>query len=244
MAADRAARYLRGMSGRRPLAVLFDLDGTLIDTIELLLSSVRHAFRGRTERVPTEAEWIAGIGTPLVAQLRPYSANDAELDELVTGYRLYQREHHDRLTRLFDGALEVVTTLRERGHPVAVVTSKGDEIAQRSIEYVGLAPYVDTLVGCDSCVRHKPDPEPVRVALDRLGYAPSEAMFVGDSPHDMASGRAAGVVTVGALWGPFTRAMLQPTTPDHYLERITELPALVERVERGARERLVRQETN
>jgi pyrophosphatase PpaX len=213
------------------MAVLFDLDGTLVDTIELLLSSVRHAFRGRTERVPSEAEWVAGIGTPLVSQLRPYAADDADLAELVAGYRDYQRLHHDRLTRTFPGVLETVAALRERGHPLAVVTSKGDDIANRSIGYVGLAPYLQTVVGCDSCTRHKPDPEPVRVALARLGYDPSEAMFVGDSPHDVTSGNAAGVVTAAALWGPFTRAMLEPSRPDFYLERITDLPPLVARLD-------------
>jgi pyrophosphatase PpaX len=220
------------MPTARPIAVLFDLDGTLIDTIELLLSSVRHAFRGRTERVPTEAEWVSGIGTPLLTQLRPYAATDEELEELVEGYRSYQREHHDRLTRCYEGVLDTVAVLRERGHPLAVVTSKGDEIANRSLAYVGLGPFMDTVVGCDSCRRHKPDPEPVLVALDRLGYRPEEALFLGDSPHDVASGNAAGVITVAALWGPFTRATLEAAAPDYYLDRIEELPALVQRVER------------
>jgi pyrophosphatase PpaX len=215
----------------RPLAILFDLDGTLVDTIELLLSSVRHAFRGRTERVPTEAEWVAGIGKPLVTQLRPYAADDDDLAELVAGYRAYQGEHHDRLTRLYPGTLEAVVALGRRGHPLAVVTSKGDEIAHRSLDHVGLTPYMATVVGCDSCTRHKPDPEPVQVALARLGYQLGEAMFVGDSPHDMASGSAAGVTTVAALWGPFTRAMLEPTEPDYYLKRIADLPPLVDRLE-------------
>ena len=224
------------MATARPLAVLFDLDGTLIDTIELLLSSVRHAFQGRAGRVPTEAEWISGIGTPLVTQLRPYAATDEELEELVEGYRSYQREHHDQLTRCYDGVLDVVTTLREQGHPLAVVTSKGDEIARRSLDHVGLTPFMDTVVGCDSCTRHKPDPEPVCVALSRLGYRPEEALFLGDSPHDIASGNAAGVITVAALWGPFTRATLEAAAPDYYLDRIEELPGLVRGIEAGTRE--------
>ena len=215
----------------RPLAVLFDLDGTLIDTVELLLDSVRHAFRGHPGRVPTEAEWVAGIGTPLVTQLRPYAADADELAALIAGYRAYQREHHDRLTRPFPGALETVTALKSRGHPLAIVTSKGDDIALRSLAHVGLSSSMDVVIGCDSCSRHKPDPEPVHVALERLGYAADQALFVGDSPHDMASGRAAGVVTVAALWGPFTREMLAPTAPDFHIERITDLPALLQRLE-------------
>lgn len=214
----------------RPLAVLFDLDGTLVDTIDLLLASVRHAFRERTERVPTEAEWIAGIGTPLVSQLRPFAADDADLALLVEGYREYQREHHDRMTRCYDRAVEVVSALRERGHPTGVVTSKGSEIARRSLAYVGLLPLMDVVVGADSTARHKPDPEPVRFALARLGYPPSAALFVGDSPHDVVAGNSAGVATAAALWGPFSRDVLERARPTHWLEDIAGLPSLVARL--------------
>ena len=201
----------------RPLAVLFDLDGTLIDTVELLLDSVRHAFRGHPGRVPTDAEWVAGIGTPLVTQLRPYAADADELAALIAGYRAYQREHHDRLTRPFPGALETVAALRSRGHPLAIVTSKGDDIALHSLAHVGLASSMDVVIGCDSCNRHKPDPEPVHVALERLGYAADEALFVGDSPHDVAAGRAAGTRTAAALWGPFSPETLHAAGPDAFL---------------------------
>jgi pyrophosphatase PpaX len=212
----------------RPLAVLFDLDGTLVDTIELLLGSVRHAFRGRDGRIPTEAEWIAGIGTPLVSQLRPFAADDADLARLVEGYRSFQLEHHDWMTRCYDCAVEVVRTLRERGHPTGVVTSKTDSIARRSLAHVGLLPLMDVVVGCDMTARHKPDPEPVRLALSTLGYAPGEALFVGDSPHDVASGNAAGVTTVAALWGPFSRAVLEEARPTYLISRMEELEAIVE----------------
>src|SRR5690242_11306815 len=111
-----------------PPAVLFDLDGTLIDSIELLLSSARHAFEGWHRGVPTEEEWIRGIGTPLVDQLREYAADEDEVALLLGRYRHYQREHHDRLTRCYDDVPEVVSALAERGHPLAVVTSKATPI--------------------------------------------------------------------------------------------------------------------
>lgn len=215
----------------RPLAVLFDLDGTLVDTIDLLLDSVRHAFRDRTERVPTEAEWIAGIGTPLASQLRPFAVDAADLALLVAGYREYQREHHDRMTRCYDRAVEVVSALRGRGHPTGVVTSKTDEIARRSLAHVGLLPLMDVVVAADATARHKPDPEPVRLALARLGYPPASAIFLGDSPHDVHAGNAAGVTTVAALWGPFSRDVLEQAGPTYYLDQIAALPGLVERIQ-------------
>ena len=222
------------MPSTRPWAVLFDLDGTLIDSVGFILESLRHAFRDRVP-APTEAEWIAGLGTPLATQLRPWAVDDVELAELIAAYRAHQRQHLERLTVPFDEVTETMRALKHAGHPMALVTSKGDEIARRSARHAGLEPFLETVVGCDSCRLHKPEPEPVHVALARLGYGAHEAVFVGDSPHDMLSGNAAGVVTVAALWGPFTRDDLAPSAPAHYIERITELVPLLSRLEAAAR---------
>ena len=210
-------------------AILFDLDGTLIDTIELLLSSARHAFDGWHRQTPTEAEWVSGIGTPLVDQLRAYAADEDEVAMLLTRYRNYQREHHDRLTRCYTGVADVVASLAARGHPLAVVTSKATPIANQSLTFVGLDRYFPVVVGFDDTKRHKPDPEPVRYALERLGVAAGHAVFVGDSPHDVHAGNAAGVTTVAALWGPFGRETLAEADPDHFIECLADLPGLLDR---------------
>ena len=220
------------MSGPpRPIAVLFDLDGTLIDSIALLLASVRHAFSTFSGRAPTNDEWIAGIGTPLRSQLRSFVPSDDEVEHLALAYRTFQREHHDRLTTIYPGTLEAIQTLASAGHPMGIVTSKSNAMMDRSLAFTGIAPYMQTTIGCDSCDRHKPDPFPVQLALQELGYSPTEALFVGDSPHDMHAGNAAHVTTIGALWGPFTRAQLEPAHPTHYLERISDLPALIARIQ-------------
>ena len=211
-------------------AVLFDLDGTLLDTIDLLLASVRWAFRDRPGRAPTTEEWIAGIGTPLASQLRVYASDEQDLSTLIEGYREYQRAHHDELTRAYADAIETVANLRRVGYRTGIVTSKASDIANRSLAFVGLDRYLDVIVGFDSTSRHKPDPEPVRYALDVLQVPPREAVFVGDSPHDMFAGNAAGVITVGALWGPFPRSALTPASPRYYLERIGDLPPLLDRL--------------
>jgi pyrophosphatase PpaX len=219
----------------RPLAVLFDLDGTLVDTLELLLASARATFTGRAGRVPTEDEWREGIGTPLARQLEPFAAGAADLDALVASYRTYQGEHHDRLTRPYPGAVHAVAVLRERGHPLAIVTSKANSVTHRTLAHVGLDDAFPVVVGSDSCAQHKPHPEPVHTALALLGYAPHEAVFVGDSPHDLHAGRAAGVVTVAAAWGFFGRAVLDEAGADHYLERVDGLPTLIARLGGAAR---------
>jgi pyrophosphatase PpaX len=211
----------------RPLATLFDLDGTLIDSIELILDSARHAFAERTEGVPDDAEWLTGVGIPLATMFRRYARDEADVDALIARYREYQLEHHDRLTRCYDQVVETVDFLRAAGHPCAIVTSKTEWLARRGLDHVGLARHFDVIVGCDSCQRHKPDPEPVLLALDRLGYQPQDAVFVGDSVHDMLAGNAAGVTTIAALWGPFGREDLAAARPAHYLERIADLPRLL-----------------
>ncbi len=217
------------MTPARPIAVLLDLDGTLVDTVPLILESMRYAFEGRA-RCPTDAEWIAGIGTPLRAQLVAFTEGPEELEAVVARYRSHQREHHDRMTRAYAGAVEAVRTVKERGHPVAIVTGKVAEVATWTLRHVGLSPYVDALVGSDSCPRHKPDPQPVLLALDRLGREPREAVFLGDSPVDVRAGNAAGVPSVGALWGACTREALLAASPAHLLEDVASLPELVARL--------------
>lgn len=219
------------MQSHRPFAVLFDLDGTLIDSIGLLLECVHHTFEGRLP-APTDEEWIAGIGTPLRKQLAAYTTTDEEIEELTQRYRNFQREHHDRLTWAFPGVIETLQELERRGNPMGVVTSKSNEMMDRGLAYVGAIDFMKTRIGMDSCTVHKPDPEPVLVALRELGYQPHEALFIGDSPHDIASGNAAGVTSVAALWGPFTREQLDRQRPSRYLDRITDLPALLDALER------------
>jgi pyrophosphatase PpaX len=219
------------MTSSRPFAVLFDLDGTLIDSIGLLLECVHHTFEGRLP-APTDEEWIAGIGTPLRKQLAEFTTTDEEIEELTQRYRNFQREHHDRLTWAFPGVIETLQELERRGNPMGVVTSKSNEMMDRGLAYVGAIDFMKTRIGMDSCTVHKPEPEPVLVALRELGYQPHEALFIGDSPHDIASGNAAGVTSVAALWGPFTREQLDQQSPSRYLDRITDLPALLDAMER------------
>jgi pyrophosphatase PpaX len=217
------------MADSRPYAVLFDLDGTLVDSIALLLASMKHAFHGRT-RKPSDTEWIEGLGTPLPKQLTPYVESDEDRERLVNRYRTFQHENHDRLMARYEGVIDTLALLYQRGHPMGVVTSKGNAMMDRGLKFIGADDYIEVAIGYDSVHIHKPDPFPVRAALKKLGYEASEAVFVGDSPHDIKSGNAAGVVTIAALWGPFTRSALAPYNPTHFLDRIADLPALVERI--------------
>jgi pyrophosphatase PpaX len=218
-----------GRPGARPIAVLLDLDGTLVDTVPFILASVRHAFEGYG-RCPTDAEWIAGIGTPLRVQLASFARAPADVEPLFDRYRAFWLEHHDRLTRLFPGAGEAVRAIRAAGHPVAVITAKIEAGAERTLRHVGLRALVDVVVAADTVARSKPDPMPVRHALERLDRTPAEAVMIGDSNHDLAAGRAAGTATAGVLWGAASREVLAPLA-DHLLAELAELAPLVARLQ-------------
>ena len=215
-------------------AVLFDLDGTLIDSIELILNSARYAFTSLDRMCPSDSEWLTGVGIPLPTMFRRYARDEADLEVLIRAYREYQMANHDRLVRCYDAVADALTELQQRGHQIGVVTSKSDALAMRGLATSGILGFMDVIVGCDSSTRHKPDPEPVRLALEQLGREPHEAVFVGDSVHDMEAGNAAGVITIAALWGPFDRQTLQVSKPRHYLESIGGLAALLEEL-RGFR---------
>ena len=213
-------------TARKP-TVLFDLDGTLIDSIELILSSARYAFEKLDRPAPSDAEWLTGVGIPLRTMFGRYSRDDADRESLIAAYREYQMPNHDRLVRAYDGVVDTIQALRARGHELGVVTSKSEALALRGLACVGLARYMDTIVGCDSCTRHKPDPEPVLLALHRLACDPTDAVFVGDSVHDVIAGNAAGVTTMAALWGPFQKSDLAPGNPSHYVPTISAVVELL-----------------
>ena len=207
----------------RPTTILFDLDGTLIDSVDLIVQSARHAFTVCGEEAPPDAEWLADLGMPLKAMFGRFGAEGERLDRLIAGYREFQNANHDRLVQPYTEVDTVLHRLTDAGFRLGIVTSKAGPIARRGLALLGLEAWFETIVGLEACTNHKPHPEPVHTALARLGVDPGDAVFIGDSPHDMAAGRAAGVRTAAALWGPFSRAQLEPTSPDWWLEHISDL---------------------
>lgn len=206
--------------------MLFDLDGTLVDTVPFILAAVRHTFEGYGAS-PTDAEWIAGIGTPLHAQLASFARHADDVPGLFERYRTFWRAHHDEETRCFPGALEVVETLSRLGHPLGIVTAKMEQGAHRTLRHTGLLPHVRAVVGADSCANAKPHPEPVLLALSLLGRAPGDAILVGDSTHDVAAAKGAGARAAAALWGACTREALAQAGADFFVGDVREVPALV-----------------
>lgn len=194
-------------------AVLFDLDGTLLDSIELILASYHHTIALHGLPPQTDAVILEGLGTPLDAQLRRWTDAHAAIPAMIETYRAHNFSVHDAMVRAYPGVSEVVLELRERGTKLAVVTSKRRDGTLRGLASLGLLDAFDLLVCADDVRRPKPHPEPVLAALAELGVTRERTAFVGDSTHDMEAGRAAGVHTVAVLWGPFRREALLPTEP-------------------------------
>lgn len=207
--------------------VLFDLDGTLIDSLELLVSAMTHAFDSRQGPRPTVDEWVATIGRPLLWQFGQYATGDDDLQHLVQTYRAFQHEHHDRLTRAYDGIPALVADLHSAGHALGVVTSKFGQLASRSLAHVGLAPHFQVVVGADHTTKHKPDPDPIWFALRELGHEPSRAVYVGDSPFDVMAANAAGVTSIAVTWGAAAEEPLREVAPKHVVSTVAELEVLL-----------------
>ena len=208
--------------------VLFDLDGTLIDSIELILSSYRHTLTVHRGSTPTDDVWLAGLGTPLRAQFRAFTSDEDEITAMVATYREHNLANHDAMVRPYPGVRPAVSTLHAAGVGLGIVTSKTREGAQRGLRHCGFNGMFDVVVGADDVERHKPDPEPVRRALALFGAPADRAVFVGDSPHDLVAGREAGVRTAAVAWGPFPRAELERHAPDHWIDEPGQLVTLLD----------------
>lgn len=213
------------MTSRRFATFLFDLDGTLIDSIELILSSYRHTLTVHRGSVPPDDVWLAGLGTPLWVQFREFTDDPAEIDAMIATYREHNLAHHDRLVRRYPGVNGAVAEVARRAR-LGIVTSKMRRGAQRGLSHCGFDGLFEVIVGADDVERPKPDPQPVERALSQLDADPAATVFVGDSPHDLQAGRAAGVRTAAALWGPFPRDLLEPHAPDFWLRDPSELARL------------------
>jgi pyrophosphatase PpaX len=180
--------------------VLFDLDGTLIDSGAIILASMRHATRTVLDREIEDEILIATVGgAGLTEQMR--LLDETRVDELVRVYR----EHNEPLPATLAacaGILDVLPRLRDEGRRLGIVTAKRRATVQLAFDTLPeLEPLFDVVVGSEDTERHKPDPAPLLLALGRLDAAPAEAAYVGDSPFDIRAAKAAGVHAVAVTWG-------------------------------------------
>ena len=217
----------RRESPRWAQGVLFDLDGTLIDTYELILTSMQHATRTVLEREIAPETLMAKVGQPLAVQMRDFARTETECDELLRVYRAHNARMHDALARPFPGTAEALEALAEAGFALGVVTSKRHGPAMDGLRLFGLDGFFSCVIGADDWPEHKPAPGPVRHGAELLGIDPARCLYVGDSPFDMQAGRGANARTAAALWGMFAPEVLAAEKPDYTCSRMAEVCAAV-----------------
>ena len=207
---------------------VFDLDGTLIDSLDLIVASYRHTMETHRGRRLPDHLWISGVGTPLAVQMLQFAESPDEADAMVETYQAHNLANHDRLVRPYEGVREAIESLRSRGVKLAIATSKRATATGMGLRACGLPEsWFEGVMTAEDVEGPKPDAEPVMRALDLCDERePTMAVYVGDSVHDMKSGRAAGVTTAAALWGPNDRETLAPTLPDLWLTSPGEIGTL------------------
>ncbi len=202
---------------------LFDLDGTLIDSGPMILKSMRHAavtVLGRD--IPDEVLGAAVGGPGLVAQMRALDPD--RVDDLVAAYRAHNEPLHDELEAFWE-VVEVLPRLRSEGRRLGIVTAKGHaSVGWAFARLPDLEASFDVIIGAEDTERHKPDPEPILLALERLGASKGEAAYIGDSPFDVRAAKAAGVCAIAVTWGGLHDAeALEREEPDVVVRRAEEL---------------------
>ncbi|WP_114570127.1 pyrophosphatase PpaX [Exiguobacterium flavidum] len=202
--------------------LLFDLDGTLIDTNPLILKSFEHTLGYYyPDRTFSHEELLPFIGPTLE---KSFSEMDAELwREMVAFYRSYNIAMHDELVLEYPGVLDGLRDLKERGYKLAIVTSKSGRVARKGLELFGLTPLFDAVIAADDVTMEKPATEPFEKAMALLGATPEETIMVGDNDTDIHGGKNAGLKTVAVGWAIKGRAYLEALEPDLIIDSMKDL---------------------
>jgi pyrophosphatase PpaX len=206
--------------------VLFDLDGTLIDTNELIISSFLHTFEHYYPNQYKREDVLPFLGPTLRETFETLDAS--KLDDMIATYRTYNLAHHDTLVTEFPTVLETVKVLKETGYKVGIVTTKLSDVVMKGLKLTKLDSYFDVIVALDHVKKAKPDPEPIIKALEQLSSKPEEAIMVGDNYHDILAGKNAGTQTAGVAWTIKGRDYLEQFNPDYILEEMVDLLEILE----------------
>jgi pyrophosphatase PpaX len=210
-------------------AVLFDLDGTLLDTNELVYRSFNYIFNEKLNLNFDKNKIGENYGRPLEESFSKITENKEEIESLIKEYRKYNLEIHDDLCRPFIGTEILLKFLKENGIKIGIVTSKKEDVAKRGLEISNLMKYIDIFVSPEHTKKHKPDGEPVTYALEKLGVKREEAIMVGDSPYDLLSGKNAGVKTCGVNYTMIDINELKQVNPDYFIDNPTDLIKIIEK---------------
>ncbi|MFG6148034.1 pyrophosphatase PpaX [Halobacillus sp. B23F22_1] len=205
--------------------ILFDLDGTLIDTNELIIASFTHTVKQYAARPYTREEILNFIGPPLRDSLA--KVNAGQVEAMVTTYREHNVANHDQFVTAYDGVVNTIKELKSEGYRLGIVTTKMRHTVQMGLELTGLDGLFEVVVTLDDVKHAKPDPEPVLKAMNQLNGLPEQTLMVGDNTHDIEGGKNAGTLTAGVAWTIKGREVLEELEPDFMLSHMNDLLDIV-----------------
>lgn len=205
--------------------LLFDFDGTLLDTNELIIQSYQYVLDKHYPGKYKRSNILPFLGPPLVDAFSTVDPQRAE--EFIVEYRNWNIERHDELAIEFDGVSETLKQLKAAGMKMAIVSTKRNDMVFKGLDLLDADGVFDVVIGIDDVTNAKPDPEPLLLALERLGATADEALMIGDNYHDIEGGKNAGVRTAGVAWSAKGEAFLQTFHPDYMLHHISDLLRIV-----------------
>lgn len=208
--------------------VLFDFDGTLMDTNQVILQSWQHTFRTLEGTERDEAELLKTFGEPLALTMERMFPQ-VGVEDAISIYRSYQHEHFLDLINVFPGVISTLEALKAAGIQLGLVTSRLRYTTELGLEKYDLIKYFDTIVTCEDTEEHKPSPEPVFAALEKLQAKVKETIMVGDTMFDILCGKNAGVKTALVGWALAVDEdeKIGANAPDYLIERPEELLEIV-----------------
>lgn len=206
--------------------ILFDLDGTLIDTNELIIASFTHTLKKHSETPYTREQILSFIGPPLYDSLAQVDPDNVEA--MVATYREHNLANHDKYVIAYPTVVDTIKTLKEKGYQLGIVTTKMRDTALLGLKLTGMEDAFDVVIGLDDVTNAKPHPEPIIKALTQLNANPLNAIMVGDNYHDIEAGQNAGIKTAGVAWSIKGKEVLATYKPDYMLEEMRDLLKILE----------------
>ncbi|MGV3489307.1 MAG: pyrophosphatase PpaX [Tuberibacillus sp.] len=210
--------------------LLFDLDGTLLNTNDLIKASFMHTLNHFYPNQYTEKDILPFFGEPLEVSFQRVDPHRVE--ELTHFYRKHNIEKHDEFVKEYPNVNTTLAALKEKGFKLAVVTTKRWETAKLGLKFANMESFFDTIVTIDDVEKPKPDPEPLLLALKKLEAKPEEAVMVGDSPSDVEAGHRAGTKTVAVSWAIKGVGAFDDVHPDFIIDDMSEMLGVVEQLNR------------
>lgn len=204
--------------------IIFDFDGTVANTNSLVIDSWQHVYQTLSGHKVDEAVIRTTFGEPLPTSMEKAFPN-IPVEESIGIYRNHQKDIYEEMIEPFPGMVDLMRQLKEKGYKVGIATSRMKSSTLVGLRKFGVMDYIDALVTCDDTNKHKPDPEPVLISLERLQAKPEEALMIGDSMFDIKCAHNAGVKAVLVGWAEaVTEEDLQGSdAPEYQIEKAEDL---------------------